>query len=258
MEQEIKDYSIYNSSMKKSMKDKLFFTDKVFGVTEVVDFGCADGALLGELQKEDFCAIYIGYDNNDEMINIARKNHSNCIFTNTFSGIHESDNSRRLLNLSSVIHEVYSYSTSQEIENFWENVFNSGFKYIAIRDFCVSKSINRAADINDYAKLLKSSSNYGDSWKIKDFENTWGTLKENKNLVHYLLKYRYEQNWNREVRENYFPITYESLLSIIPTSNYRISYHNEYILPYTYNQIKDDFNIEIKDNTHIQLLLEKI
>ena len=36
-----------------------------------------------------------------------------------------------------------------------------------------------------------------------------------------------------------------------------IVYEEEYILPFLKNQVKLDFGYEIKDNTHIKLLLKK-
>lgn len=70
------------------------------------------------------------------------------------------------------------------------------------------------------------------------------------------MKYRYKENWDREVRENYFPITLEQLLSKIPTYKYEIIYFEDYILPFTSNKIKQDFDVDIHDNTHVKLLLQ--
>jgi hypothetical protein len=71
-------------------------------------------------------------------------------------------------------------------------------------------------------------------------------------------KYQYiEPNWKREVKENYFPIYYENLLRLIP-AKYETIYSNHYVLPYFYRHIKHEFGITIKDNTHLQLILERI
>lgn len=42
----ISDYGTYTDGMRKSMADKTWFLDKIDGATEIVDYGCADGALL--------------------------------------------------------------------------------------------------------------------------------------------------------------------------------------------------------------------
>ena len=253
--QKINDLNVYTAGMQKSLKDKLFFMDKVSDIDTVVDFGCADGALIREMYKVNPNIKYVGYDNSLDMIYQARldtdcEKFKNVRFTDKFTFY---DGKNDLLNLSSVIHEVYSYSKPEEINIFWNQVLYHNFKYIAIRDFCISKSINRQSDINDYTKVIQSA----DKERIDEYESIWGSLRDNRNLVHYLMKYRYTENWNREVRENYFPIPLETLLSMIPTYKYEIVYFEDYILPFTKNKIKEDFDIDLHDNTHVKILLKR-
>ncbi|MFW5962664.1 MAG: hypothetical protein ACOCQR_03510 [bacterium] len=87
--------------------------------------------------------------------------------------------------------------------------------------------------------------------------NTYGDVTNNKNLVHYLLKYRYVDNWRREVSENYFPIALEELYRIIP-DEFHVVYKEHYTLPFIHNQIKKDFGIVIKDNIHLKMILSKL
>lgn len=108
---------------------------------------------------------------------------------------------------------------------------------------------------NDITSLVfENNSNYNNK-QLKEFENRWGKIDNNKSLIHYLLKYRYNTNWNREVRENYLPITKEEFFNIIPSS-YEIVYYHHYTLPFTKDKIQEDFGIELKDNTHIKILLK--
>lgn len=255
MMQKINNLDVYTTGMQKSLNDKLFFMDKVDGIDRIVDFGCADGAFLRKMYKINPDIDYVGYDNNVEMITQARnltdcEKFKNIRFTDEYAF---SNTNNTLLNLSSVIHEIYSYSQPDEINTFWNNVLYKNYKYIAIRDFCISKSINRQSDINDYTKVIQNA----DKEQIDEYESIWGSLRDNRNLVHYLMKYRYTENWNREVRENYFPIPLETLLSMIPTYKYEIIYFEDYILSFTKNQIKEDFNIDLHDNTHVKLLLKR-
>lgn len=252
----INNYEIYNERMDKSFQDKLFFLDKIKdNIEAIVDFGCADGALIRHLSELTDIKL-IGYDQDYRMIELAKNknNKDNCFFDRHLEKIIEDispENS--LLNLSSVIHEIYSYLTSDDIEFFWDVVFNSNFKYISIRDLCANESINRPSNINDYTKLLqKANPNL-----LSDYESIWGSVRENRNLVHYLLKYRFVENWDREVRENYFPLSLERLLNKIPLDKYEIVYFENYILPYTANKVKEDFDIELHDNTHVKLLLKR-
>lgn len=251
----ISNYSSYISGMNKSYLDKLFFLDKIENIDTILDFGCAQGDMLKHIHDIAPELDLYGYDNNFEMIKKANEYHSEiAIFGNDFDVLsNKLDTNTTLLNLSSVIHEVYSYSKADEIKEFWERVFDSGFQYIAIRDLCVSKTADRETDMNDYVKAVIKST----PTSLKEFESIWGKVRNNKQLIHYLMKYRYIDNWQREVRENYFPITTEELLSKIPVDEYEIIYFEDYVLPYTYQKVKEDFNIEIKDNTHIKILLRK-
>ena len=256
MEETIKNYDSYTSGMKKSSADKLFWMSKIEKINTVVDFGCADGTLIREMNSEMPDLQYIGYDNSKAMISLAgiRTPHEleNIQYVSDLKeSLKENNQNKTLLNLSSVIHEVYSYSNINGIDKFWNNVFGYDYGYIAIRDFCVSRSVNRQSDINDYTKVIRGA----DELQIMDYESIWGSLRDNRNLIHYLMKYRYKENWDREVRENYFPITLEQLLSKIPTYKYEIIYFEDYILPFTSSKIKQDFDVDIHDNTHVKLLL---
>lgn len=253
----INNYDVYNKRMDKSFQDKLFFLDKIKdNVEAIVDFGCADGALIHHLSELTNIKL-VGYDSDYNMIDIAKSktNKDNCLFKEDFGEIIEEEiiPQESLLNISSVIHEVYSYLDSKDIEIFWDMVFDSNFKYISIRDLCASESINRPSNVNDYTKLIQRAK----PSFLSDFESVWGSVRENRNLVHYLLKYRFVENWDREVRENYFGLSLERLLSKIPMNKYEIIYFENYILPYTANKIREDFDIELHDNTHVKLLLKK-
>lgn len=253
----INNYDVYNKRMDKSFQDKMFFLDKIKdNVEAIVDFGCADGALIRHLSELTNIKL-VGYDSDYNMIDIAKSktNKDNCLFNEDFGEIIEEEiiPQESLLNISSVIHEVYSYLDSKDIEIFWNMVLDSNFKYISIRDLCASESINRPSNINDYTKLIQKAK----PRFLSDFESVWGSVRENRNLVHYLLKYRFLENWDREVRENYFGLSLERLLSKIPMDKYEIIYFENYILPYTANKIKEDFDIELHDNTHVKLLLKK-
>lgn len=155
--------------------------------------------------------------------------------------------------LSSVIHEVYSYGDNQSVNEFWRQVFNENFRYIAIRDLTPRKSIDRMSDINDVSRVLHNAN----PTHLAEFQSIWGNISNNKNLVHFLMKYKWVENWAREVRENYFPITIEEFLSKVP-NNYVIDYFYEFIMPRTQQGILKDFNILLKDTTHFKCILRKI
>lgn len=269
----IKNLKLYNLRMTKAMYDKLFFIDKVIGVNAFIDYGCADGTLLRHVNHFEPDAILYGYDYFKSELKFAAENllKAKCItkeqiyryFDYNFNNMqhHVADNKniqKSCLILSSVIHEVYSYQNLDKVNEFWsDHVFPSyegapNFDYIAIRDMIPSRNIDRSSDLNDVRKIYSKF----DKKLIEHFESIWGSIDNNKNLIHFLLKYQYTDNWAREVHENYLPITRSDLLSRIP-DNYDIVYQEHFVLPYLYNQVKKDFDIEIKDNTHLKIILKK-
>lgn len=261
---QIEDYQTYISRMNKGMLDKLFFLDKV-DVDIFVDFGSADGQLLSYvksiLSSEDKQYKFIGYDIDETMVERGRKrfeNEDDTIFTDSWDDVEDeiSDTDKKsAIVLSSIIHEIYHYSDVQEVDEFWDRIYNSDFDYIIIRDMIPSSSIDRKSDVNDVKKVYHKFFN---TKPLMDFESIWGKIDNNKNLVHFLLKYKYvEPNWDREVKENYLPIYREKLLSMIP-NEYDILYHEHYTLPYIKNLVQDDFGIELKDNTHFKLILKNV
>lgn len=252
----IKNYSVYTEGMKKSLLDKIFFMDKV-DTNLIIDYGCADGTLIHFLSSLFPELHYIGYDIDETMLKKARERFDeteNIIFTSSWEEVenHAILSKNATLVLSSVIHEIYAYGTNNDVEKLWETMFSRFFKYVVIRDMVPEFSIDKKSDINDVKNVLKK----GSSWQLRDFEQTWGSIEQNKNLVHFLLKYNYVDNWDREVKENYMPILREEVLRKIP-DQYRIEFHEHFILPYLKNKVKRDFGIELKDNTHLKLILKR-
>ena len=131
-EKPISNYDQYIAGMNTTMSDKLFFTDLI-NYDVIVDFGCADGTFLKNLQSLNPNLKLIGYDLDPTMLEIASKKLGpGAILTDDWNKVQIALTGYKnpLLNLSSVIHEVYSYSTSKVIKYFWENqVFGGDFKY---------------------------------------------------------------------------------------------------------------------------------
>ena len=249
--EKLSDIDVYVKRMQKSLLDKMFFIDKIFEDTHtILDFGCANGVLIRAMQMLFPEYEYVGYDISEEMIEKAKVNVPGCRFYINWDNI-EVKPEKTLLNISSTLHEVYSYGTAESIEEFWERVFNSGFKYIAVRDMMLSRKsfgISEKEDVEKARKLYPE--------KLKDYEENWGSINEKFNLIHYLLKYSYTENWDREVRENYLPLTVEELTELIP-DEYEIVYSEHYVLPYIKHQVRKDSGIELNDATHFKILLKK-
>lgn len=267
MSNSIKNQDKYVTEMRKSMLDKVFFFDKIFEPIEnIVDFGCADGSLI------EFCKglfpdyNYIGYDINEDMIKRAKKhvypwtsNHGIVNFTSDWDSI-DVDKSKSLLNLSSVIHEVYTYQDEAGIEEFWNRVLNSGFKYISIRDMALWDCFDSGEPyitnlLNNYkgkdVKYLE---------KLDEFKELWGVdgNLSDYEAIHFLLKaqYSFYDNWDREIKENYLPITVLGIYSRV-LENYEICYSDHYVFPYLKWWLKKNLDIDLNVPTHLKLVLKR-
>jgi hypothetical protein len=252
----IQNYDQYNKRMELSLIDKVFFADKIPNdISLIVDYGCADGTLTGVLKCFFTNATIIGYDIDEKMIDIAKNKNPHVMFLSSLKEIDHiraKSKGKDAVIISSIIHEIYSYCKPKEISDFWNYIYFSDFNYVCVRDMMVSMSVDRSSDMNDVVKVLRK---YHRTKELMDFQANWGNIENNKNLIHFLLKYKYMQpNWEREVKENYIPVYREDFLSQIPC-HYEIIFHEHYSLPYLKEQIKADMNLTIKDPTHIKLIL---
>jgi hypothetical protein len=259
-EKPISDLQSYIDGMNYSMKDKLFFTD-IIDFDVVVDFGCADGTFLEQISRIKPGVKLIGYDLDETMLSkgesrLGRK----ALFTNKWEDVirYTSGSISPLINLSSVIHEVYSYSHPSVIPKFWnQQVFGGDFKYITIRDMIPSLKIDKK-EINDFKDDVRKVRNKSDKFYLDSFEKKWGTISDNyRTFVHYLMKYRFTDNWDREVGENYLPVSLETVKSKIP-NNYEIVYEEDFLLDFLKMQVKMDFNVELTHSTHTKMIIKNL
>lgn len=246
----IKNMDAYNAGMRKSMLDKIWWMDKIDdSVDTVLDYGCADGALLSMVYGMNPKLILCGYDFNRDMISLAYDNVPDGHFYDSYGIAHTLVKENEVvLVASSVFHEIENYS--YDVASEYERIFNNGYKYIAIRDMFVSEKSYGLSDKLTVAKVRQQF----DYDKIKEFEYHIGSLDYNENLLQFFLTYRYDANWDREVRENYFPHTIEKFLHKIP-EHYEVVYFEHYTLPFVREQVWKDFGVQVVDPTHGKILL---
>lgn len=280
-EKEIKDFSFYTSEMEKGMQDKLFFLKFLNRSSyNFLDFGCANGKTLEAISlarnpknERNYFDAFCGYDKSDEMIQLARSqwqgNSNNVQFVNDWDKRFEEKGKPTVLILSSILHEIYSYNNTAEIEKFWKQIFDVKAQYISIRDMCWSSNMDREMVDDDresmphyewnYHFISKFTKNSGvQKWQIDEFEDKWGSIRNVKNFLHLLLKYRYVVNWERELRENYFALEDVELFKRIQNPWYNIVYVERFQLPTIeeYTHLGYTSN-NIFDNTHIKVILKR-
>jgi hypothetical protein len=253
----IADFDEYVEGMKLSMEDKLFFVNRLdFDV--IVDFGCANGTFLSIVKNMKPNVKLIGYDLDDTMLSKAESIlGEEALLTSNWNQVvgELSKYKRPLLNLSSVIHEVYSYSHSSVIKKFWEQqVFGGNFKWITIRDMIPSVEIHKG-ELKSFEDDVKRVKDLADPYYLKSFEERWEPIENSyRTFVHFLLKYRYIDNWQRELNENYLPVSLETVKKKIPSS-YKIISEEDFVVPFIKEKVMEDFGILIKHSTHTKMII---
>ena len=254
----IDDNDEYVRAMFMGAREKTFFLSKI-NPDVIVDFGCADGQVLGLIEQIRPNVKLIGFDLSKDMLDKARKTVSNkVILTTDWKEVetHIKEYKKPTLLLSSVIHEVYSYGHTKIVSNFWKKqVFGDSFKYIAIRDMIPPVSMEKIEKSLFIDEVNKVKNNF-DKIYIDSFEDRWGKMEDSyRTFIHFLLKYKYTTNWNRENNENYVPISLETLIKKIPSS-YSIRYKKSYLLDVLKDKVEEDFGIIINHPTHLQMIIE--
>ena len=160
---------------------------------------------------------------------------------------------KTLLIISSFLHELYHYQSIEQQELFWKHIIEMNFDYIAVRDFCIPECFFHEKSNHSLLEAVKktyqneffgethplSNQKILDVWehgfnpvsgsKAKDLKEGfkgWGAIDQKASLTHFLASYNKiyykseDENLQllglRELKENYFPFSFENLLSRIP------------------------------------------
>ena len=263
MKPEITNYNTYLARMDVSLPDKAFFVYRAPLARVIVDFGCAAGNLfryIRSISNQEY--IMIGYDNDATMRELARE--SADIVCGTMEELQEAIEhtlaahnltmKNVLFNFSSVIHEMNSY----EVDDIFSFINELRPGYVSIRDM----------------KFRRKKEIPGNTFRVfdKKYLNQFHSFLAHRGILfpdladfaEYLLKYKYTENWERELEEHYFfgfAYAEKYYNALIDNHKYRLTWDVNYCLPHFDRQIKDDFNLffNISDyfTTHEQLLLER-
>lgn len=263
MKPEITNYNTYLARMDVSLPDKAFFVYRAPLARVIVDFGCAAGNLfryIRSISNQEY--IMIGYDNDRAMRELASE--SADIVCGTMEELQETIEhtlaahnltmKNVLFNFSSVLHEMNSY----EIDDIFSFINDLRPGYVSIRDM----------------KFRRKKEIPGNTFRVfdKKYLNQFHSFLAHRGILfpdladfaEYLLKYKYTENWERELEEHYFfgfAYAEKYYNALIDNHKYRLTWDVNYCLPHFDRQIKDDFNLffNISDyfTTHEQLLLER-
>ena len=266
----MKDKKGYLKKLEGSMKEKLFFVEHLdLNNKIIVDFGCANAALIKHLMAMGFeNTTYIGIERDEDFFNeCVRLREENPNFE-IFSGLGETDlfirtervfrkDTRKVVFIcSSVLHEV-----TEKMFKWIVGWAHANADYFVIRDMYLdldSYEIDEDDDevcikpflYKDYVHKLLSNPTYVPY--LSDFAEKRGSFTD-KDLCEFLLKYRYIQNWDTEVEEKYFSVDWRFIENM---NDAIIMYRNEYTNNFIKRQVKEEFDINIHWPTHKQLILK--
>lgn len=262
----IQDIDSYVRSMSATMYDKCWWVDKISPeIDTVVDFGCAQGDLALFLDRFNPGKFkYVGVDNSQEMLSLARHNHylhfgkSDSLFCQELSSAIEKCNpSKSVLVLNSVMHEIFSYMSISDANAQLSEMFGVGFRAIAIRD--MYKYNNQGMVDKEIFDISVRNSKYDGMWNeynaYMDSEFGKGTPCIEDRIVEFLLKYRYMNNWEREMKEIYL----WDWISLIKnyTKEYQTVFDIKFSIPYIRQRIREDIGIDLFADTHKKVLFTK-
>ena len=238
----IQDQNKYLNSLRNTFIDKAFFVEKLPDyIDTIIDYGCADGSFLKFLKNiygNKF--LYFGVERDPKMIELAKENHINvCVDLKRLP--FTADFNRVCINFSSSLHEIFCGNHDVR-EQLTFNLINSWKPaVISIRDMYVT--VNQSiTDFSQNKFCLECLQCLAKELPLKtsDFLKCYD-LNTPVQCMHFLLKYMYDENWERECKENYLSFTqYSNGLRDKLCKYYDLKWELEYNLPYLLSKWEED------------------
>ena len=235
----MRNYNVYLSLMEKSLDEKLFFVNKLDlnKFSTIIEFGCGKADILRSVSFHTDAEL-IGIDHDKTMRSVAKLNVPSATFYSELKRNMIKQNT--LIIFSSVLHEV---------EDYWptlKKIIKGTGATIVVRDMRFSAHDTRISKAN-LSKLIRNAN----PRLLADFTAKYGLYTE-KDMYHFLLKYSYVDNWEEELKEDYFSFPFVELYQLG-----RVVYHRNYTLQYKKERVEEDFGIKLTKPTHTQLIIKE-
>ena len=248
----------YCHSMSKSLNDKLFFLKEIDinSYDVIVDFGCADGALLEALCDKSILSNentkLIGIEKSSTLTELCRARLGDKVLI--ASSVYDVEDwlkksKNTLAIFSSVLHECFSQEQF-DVDGF--DYLESMANTIAIRDMR-APMIKGPIDGTTRARLIKTLS----VEDVMRFEGQYGRIDNITNLYRFFLMYKWTDNWEHELKEDYFSIPWSRIKESMANYGYHVIYEKDYILPYLKKEIAAKFQHNLRQPTHKQIIFDR-
>lgn len=223
------------------------------GTKSVLDVGCADGTVTLALADIYPGINFVGIDLNDGFINIAKGkigDRKNIRFESGFLRERLANPERfDVVLFCSVLHEFYTYgegiSTIVKALADAHEILRPGGTLI-IRDMILYDYAGKSGLwISEMTKKVRIKTEIAPL--LSDFESIYGATKSVKQLNHFLLKYMYADNWKREGKENYVPVSFEEYDQIFKLLGMSVLFQRSSTIPYLKDRWKNDFGFTVAE-----------
>lgn len=217
----------------------------------VLDVGCADGALTLALAAAYPAVQFTGIDLDPDFIVQAQAHARQAALPNV-------DFRRSYLRdllaeparfdyviFASVLHEFWTYgegssSVLKALADAHELLQPGGTTII--RDMMLEAYADHATLHVAAIRAKVAASVHAPT--LAAFEAYWGAATTLATINHFLLKYRYHENWERELPEHYLPMTHEQYLQIFALLGMRVQTHALYLLPFLRERWQAEFALD--------------
>lgn len=245
---------VYLERMSMPLQEKLKIARFIpKGTKSLLDVGCADGTVTLALAQMYPEIDFVGLDNNESFIAEAQAKIGklqNLRFEVGFLRERLASAEKfEVVLFCSVLHEFYSYgegiSTIVKALADAHEILKPGGTLI-IRDMILYDYAEQSElwipEMKE--KVLKKA---GMSPLLASFEKYFGVIKSIKGLNHFLLKYLYDDNWEREVKENYVPVSFEKYDQIFKLLGMSVLFQRSSTIPYLKEKWVKDFDFSVAE-----------
>lgn len=240
--------NIYLERMSKPLQEKLKVAKYISkNVKSILDVGCADGVITLALADMYPDINFVGIDLDQGFVDIANQkveNRQNVRFECVYLRDKLADEERfDVVLFCSVLHEFFSYgegiSTVVKALSDARELLNPGGE-IVIRDMLLYEYAGKS-QLWLPEILTKLRNKEGMVPMIDEFERFFGKIVSIKQVNHFLLKYMYADNWQREVKENYVPVCFEQYDKIFELLGMEVSFQRSSTIPFLKDKWRVDF-----------------